>query len=61
MVPGTDKKRGRLEALRWVLAQSEYADKDHSIVGTPDPLIVGPPSEIYEVEELTGKQYPPLP
>jgi polyphosphate kinase 2 len=61
VVRSNDKKRGRLEAMRWVLAQLDYEDKDLSIVGSPDPLIVGPPSEIYEDEELTGKQYPPLP
>ena len=54
-------QRGRLEAMRWVLSQLDYEDKDQSVVSTPDPLIVGPPSEIYEDEELTGKQYPPLP
>ncbi len=60
VVRSNDKKRGRLEAIRWVLQRFDYADKDHEIVGTPDPLIVGPPSQIYEPEELTGKQYPPL-
>ena len=60
VVRSNDKKRGRLEAIRWVLQRFDYTDKDHEIVGTPDPLIVGPPSQIYEQEELTGKQYPPL-
>jgi polyphosphate kinase len=60
VVRSNDKKRGRLAAMRWVLAQMEYDDKDFELVGVPDPLIVGPPSDIYETEELTGKQYPPL-
>ncbi|SPM37782.1 Polyphosphate kinase 2, PPK2 family [Mycobacterium rhizamassiliense] len=29
--------------MRYVLAQSEYEDKDHDVVGEPDPLIVGAP------------------
>ena len=32
-----------VEAMRSVLARFDYPDKDHSVVGVPDPLIVGPP------------------
>ncbi len=60
VVRSNDKKRGRVEAMRWVLSLVDYPEKDHEVVGTPDPLIVGPPSDIYEDEELTGKTYPPL-
>ncbi|WP_233149627.1 polyphosphate kinase 2 [Kineosporia sp. A_224] len=60
VVRSNDKKRGRVEAMRWVLSLIDYPEKDHSIVGTPDPLIVGPPGDIYEAGELTGKVYPPL-
>ena len=60
MVRSNDKKRGRVEAMRWVLDLLDYADKDPEIVGTPDPHIVGPPSVVYEQDELTGKTYPPL-
>jgi polyphosphate kinase 2 len=60
VVRSNDKKRGRVEAMRWVLHQIDYADKDHDIVGTPDPLIVGLPQDIYEAEELTDATYPPL-
>lgn len=60
VVRSNDKKRGRLEAIRWVLDRIEYPEKDTEIVGRPDPLIVGPPAEIYEAGELTGKQYPNL-
>ena len=31
-----------------------------NVVGTPDPLIVGPPAEIYEFEENTGRVFPAL-
>jgi polyphosphate kinase 2 len=60
VVRSNDKKRGRLEAMRWVLHHVDYADKDTEVVGTPDPAIVGSPSVVYEADELTGKQYPPL-
>ena len=43
VVRSNDKKRGRVEAMRFVLNQLDYPDKDASIVGTPDPAIVGPP------------------
>lgn len=43
IVNSNDKKRGRVEAMRVVLSQLDYPDRDDAIVGTPDPLIVGPP------------------
>ena len=60
VVRSNDKKRGRIEAIRWVLNLVDYPEKDHSVVATPDPLIVGPPEDIYEDDELTGTIYPPL-
>ena len=60
VVRSNDKKRGRLEAMRWVLSQLDYPEKDESVVGTPDPNIVGPPSVIYETDENTGTVYPAL-
>ena len=46
--------------MRWVLNLIDYPEKDHEVVGHPDPLIVGPPADIYETGELTGKAYPAL-
>ena len=43
VVRSNDKKRGRIEAMRFVLARLDYPDKDHTVVSAPDPLIVGPP------------------
>jgi polyphosphate kinase 2 len=60
VVRSNDKKRGRVEAMRWVLSLIDYPEKDHEVVGAPDPLIVGPPGDIYEADELTGTTYPPL-
>ncbi|MER7008531.1 polyphosphate kinase 2 [Dactylosporangium sp. NPDC000555] len=42
VVKSNDKKRGRLEAMRHVLSGFDYDNKDFDLVGTPDPLIVGP-------------------
>nr|MCH9816586.1 polyphosphate kinase 2 [Actinomycetes bacterium] len=60
VVRSNDKKRGRIEAMRWVLSQMDYPDKDESVAGTPDPLIVGPPAAIYETGENTGRIFPVL-
>lgn len=56
VVRSNDKKRGRLEAMRHVLTQFDYDDKDASVVGAPDPLIVGPPREVYERGERRTKR-----
>ena len=55
-----DKKRGRLAAMRWVLSRVNYPEKNQEVVGIPDPSIVGPPADIYEFEENTGRVFPPL-
>ena len=60
VVRSNDKKRGRIEAMRWVLAQLDYPERDETIVGNPDSLIVGPPSGIYESGEQTGRIFPIL-
>ena len=39
-VRSNDKKRARLEAMRYFLSQFDYEGKDHATVGEPDPLIV---------------------
>ena len=35
-----DKKRARLNAMRYFLDQFDYEGKDQSVVSVPDPLIV---------------------
>jgi len=45
------KKRGRLNALRYVLHTLPYTDKDTDRVGLLDPLIVGRASDVYELGE----------
>jgi polyphosphate kinase 2 len=51
VVKSNDKKRGRIAALRWVLSTLDYPTKDSDVVGTPDPLIAGPPAQVYEQSE----------
>ena len=46
VVRSNDKKRGRLEAMRYVLEQLPYPDKNADVVRPPDPLIVGAPRDI---------------
>jgi polyphosphate kinase 2 (PPK2 family) len=41
VVKSNDKKRARINAMRHLLDKFDYADKDHEVVGEPDPLIVG--------------------
>ncbi len=60
VVRSNDKKRGRVEAMRWVLNAIDYPDKDLATVGTPDASIVGPASRIYETGENTGRIFPLL-
>ena len=47
VVRSNDKKRGRVEAMRWMLHRLDYPGKDLDVVGSPDRLIVGPPSSVY--------------
>jgi polyphosphate kinase len=54
VVKSNDKKRARIAAMCHVLSLFEYPRKDHSVVGTPDPLIVGPAAEVYEHGETPG-------
>jgi hypothetical protein len=51
VVKSNDKKRGRIAALRWVLSALDYPTKDPDVVGTPDPLLIGPPAQVYEQSE----------
>ncbi|WP_307835991.1 polyphosphate kinase 2 [Phycicoccus sonneratiae] len=60
VVKSNDKKRARLEAMRLLLTGIDYRSKDHDVVGTPDPLIVGPASRIFEQGEHTDRVLPRL-
>jgi polyphosphate kinase 2 (PPK2 family) len=60
VIKSNDKKRARLEAFRVILDKIDYRSKDVDLVGTPDPLIVGPASRIYETGEHSSRLLPKL-
>jgi len=51
VIKSNDKKRARLGAMRHVLSTIDYDDRDHEIVGVPDPLIVGRAAELFEDDD----------
>lgn len=55
VVKSNDKKRARINAMRHVLGQFDYPRRDLDVVATPDPLVVGPASEVYEHGETPGR------
>ena len=60
VVKSNDKKRARLEAMRYVLNRFDYEDKAEDVVGTPDPLLVGPASLAVEGTEMSPRVFPRL-
>jgi polyphosphate kinase len=48
VVKANDKRRARLEAMRFVLRRIDYDGRDEMLVGQPDPLIVGPVPLLYD-------------
>ncbi len=49
VVKGNDKKRARLEVMRYVLSFFNYTDKAGEVAGTPDPLIAWPARALPEL------------
>jgi polyphosphate kinase len=60
VVKSNDKKRARLEAMRHVLHRFHYDGKDKNVVGTPDPLLVGPAALAVEGTEMSPRVFPRL-
>jgi polyphosphate kinase len=60
VVKSNDKKRARVEAMRYVLSRFDYTDKDAEIVGNPDPQIIGPASLLVEDTETSPQVFPRL-
>jgi polyphosphate kinase len=58
VIKSNDKKRARLESIRHVLKEFKYDNKDVELVGTPDPLIVGAASQLFEIDERPGHSLP---
>jgi polyphosphate kinase 2 len=48
VIKSNDKKRGRLEAMRFVLTRFDYTGKDADAVGVPDPSVVGSAADVLE-------------
>ena len=53
VIKSDDKKRARINAIRYLLHSIPYDNKDEAIACAPDPLIVGSASDIYEDGEHT--------
>ncbi len=51
VIKSNDKKRARLNALRYVLHLMPYTGKDLEQIGLLDPLLVGRASDVYEIGE----------
>jgi len=60
VVKSNDKKRARLEAIRYVLSRFPYENKDKDVVGAPDPQLVGPASMAVEGADMSPKNFPRL-
>lgn len=51
VIKSDDKKRARINCMRYFLSALDYPNKDQELIGAPDPLIVGPASSIYQKDE----------
>jgi polyphosphate kinase 2 len=60
VVKSNDKKRARLEAMRHVLSRFDYEGKDETVVGTPDPKVVGAAKDLLETGEHDDRHFPRL-
>jgi polyphosphate kinase 2 len=60
VIKSNDKKRARLQAMRYLLTRFEYEKKDHEVVGGPDPQLVGRASQLFEDDERPTRQFPQL-
>ncbi|WP_116963192.1 polyphosphate kinase 2 [Fastidiosibacter lacustris] len=47
VIKSDDKRRARINAMRFILSKLDYKNKDPNIAIKPDPLIVGLAGEIY--------------
>src|SRR2546430_151672 len=60
VIKSNDKKRARLQAMRYLLTRFEYEKKDDEVVGKTDPLLVGRASQLFEDDERPTRQFPQL-
>jgi polyphosphate kinase 2 len=60
IVKSNDKKRARIEAMRFVLNKFDYKEKDPEVVGVPDPKIVGATNLGLDADETPPTLFPHL-
>jgi polyphosphate kinase 2 len=48
VVKSNDKRRGRIESMRYVLSRFDYPGRNSDVVGVADPALVGPPDVVLE-------------
>jgi polyphosphate kinase 2 len=60
VIKSNDKKRARIQAMRHLLSQFRYDEKDAELVGTPDPRLVGSAAQLFEDDERPTRQFPQL-
>src|SRR5688500_7333951 len=51
VIKSNDKKRARLEAMRYVLSRFDYPNRDGDLVGDPDPQIGGVAASILDADK----------
>lgn len=62
IVRSDDKKRARLNAIKFLLKDLDYDGKDHALLDDMDPLIVGSARDIYENgEQIVPTEISPVP
>ena len=60
VIKSNDKKRARLGCMRHFLSSLPYPDRDHRVVGRPDPLIVGSSAHVvHAADHVLGKSLHP--
>jgi polyphosphate kinase 2 len=60
IIKSNDKKRARINTMKHFLSTLDYPEKDHDVVGQPDPLIVGRASHvIHSSEHILGASVHP--
>jgi polyphosphate kinase 2 len=60
LIKSNDKKRARIQAMRHLLSELDYDNKDTEVVSTPDRLLVGRASQLFEDDEQPIRQFPQL-
>jgi len=51
VIKSDDKKRARINAMRHILTELEYPDKNEKVIAQIDPLIVGNARDLFEQDE----------